>query len=61
MVARKTPVGKGASKLKLKKETLRSLDPKNKSGAVKGGAIKRESEGGGCSTFCSVSCVPCLL
>jgi hypothetical protein len=60
MVARKTPVGKGASKLKLKKETLRSLDPKNKSGAIKGGAAKLRTEAG-CSAACSVSCVPCLL
>ena len=59
MVSKKTGLGKGASKLKLKKETLRDLDPKNKSGAVKGGAIKERTEGVGCSMGCSVSCGPC--
>jgi hypothetical protein len=59
MVSRKTRVGKGGSKLKLKKETLRNLDPKNQSGAVKGGAIKERTEGVGCSMGCSASCGPC--
>ena len=59
MVTKKTAAGKGASKLKLKKETLRNLDPKNQSDAVKGGAIKERTEGVGCSMGCSVSCGPC--
>ena len=60
MVSRKTTVGKAASKLKLKKETLRSLDPKNKSGAVKGGAAKQGSDGA-CSATCTFfSCPPCI-
>ena len=42
MVVRRKSEGKGAVKLKLKKETLKDLDARRKAAKVKGGAVLAE-------------------
>jgi len=64
MVAKRKGAGKGSvEKLKLKKETLRNLDVKDKARGVKGGGtIVGNTAGATCvctarATNCNVSCV----